>query len=233
MMGLTPIEIEAISLSLRVSVISTLFSLPIAIAMAWLLARRQFWGKTLVDSLVHLPLVLPPVAVGYLLLVGLGRNGVVGGWLYSTFGVSLAFTWVGAAIAASVMSFPLMVRSIRLSIEAIDPKLERASRTLGAGRVQTFRSITLPLMTPGLIAGVVLGFARALGEFGATITFVGNIRGVTQTLPTALYTAHQTPGGEAAAMRLAIIAIVIAISALVASELLAKRVRQRIYGESP
>lgn len=229
-MMLTPIEISALLLSLKVALLSTLISLPVAVAVAWLLARKSFAGKVLVDSLVHLPLVLPPVAVGYLLLIGLGRNGLIGGWLYDSFGISLAFTWVGAAFAAAIMGFPLMVRAIRISIEAIDPKLERAARTLGAPRIHVFRTITLPLMTPGLIGGCVLGFARALGEFGATITFAGNIPGVTQTLPSALYTAHQTPGGDIAAMRIAVISIVIAIAALVGSEILARRSRRTIYG---
>lgn len=229
-MMLTPVEISALLLSLRVALLSTIISLPVAIAMAWLLARKSFPGKVLVDSLVHLPLVLPPVAVGYLLLILLGRNGLVGGWLYDSFGISLAFTWVGAGIAAAIMGFPLMVRAIRISIEAIDPKLERAARTLGAPRTHVFRTVTLPLMMPGLIGGCVLGFARALGEFGATITFAGNIPGVTQTLPSALYTAHQTPGGDIAAMRIAIISILIAIAALVGSEVLARRSRKTIYG---
>ncbi len=231
-MTLTPVEISALLLSLRVAFLSTIISLPVAIAMAWLLARKSFPGKVLVDSLVHLPLVLPPVAVGYLLLLALGRNGFIGGWLYDSFGISLAFTWVGAGIAAAIMGFPLMVRAIRISIEAIDPKLERAARTLGAPRAHVFRTITLPLMMPGLIGGCVLGFARALGEFGATITFAGNIPGVTQTLPSALYTAHQTPGGDIAAIRIAVISILIAIAALVGSEILARRSHKTIYGES-
>ncbi len=231
MISLTAIESQAILLSLQVALLATGLSLPFALGVAWVLARKNFWGKTVLDAVVHLPLVLPPVAVGYLLLLGLGRNGVIGHWLYQTLGISIAFTWVGAALAAAVMSFPLMVRAIRLSIEAIDPRLERAARTLGATKIHAFRTITLPLMAPGLLAGAVLGFARALGEFGATITFAGNIAGVTQTLPTALYTAHQMPGGDIAAMRLAIISIIIAITALIASEVLARRIRRRIYGE--
>lgn len=231
MINLTAIESQAILLSLQVALFATGLSLPFALGVAWILARKNFWGKTVLDAVVHLPLVLPPVAVGYLLLLGLGRNGVIGQWLYQTLGISIAFTWVGAALAAAVMSFPLMVRAIRLSIEAIDPRLERAARTLGATKIHAFRTITLPLMAPGLLAGAVLGFARALGEFGATITFAGNITGVTQTLPTALYTAHQMPDGDVAAMRLAIISIIIAITALIASEVLARRIRRRIYGE--
>lgn len=227
---LTAVEISALILSLKVAFLSTVMSLPAAIALAWLLARKSFPGKVLVDSLIHLPLVLPPVAVGYLLLLGLGRGGPIGGWLYDTFGISLAFTWVGAAIAAAIMGFPLMVRAIRLSIEAIDPRLERAARTLGAPKVHVFRTITLPLMAPGLISGCVLGFARALGEFGATITFAGNIPGITQTLPSALYTAHQSPDGDVAAMRLAILSILIAFAALIGSEVLARRTRKTIYG---
>lgn len=227
---LTAVEISALILSLKVAFLSTVMSLPAAIALAWLLARKSFPGKVLVDSLIHLPLVLPPVAVGYLLLLGLGRGGPLGGWLYETFGISLAFTWVGAAIAAAIMGFPLMVRAIRLSIEAIDPRLERAARTLGAPKVHVFRTITLPLMAPGLISGCVLGFARALGEFGATITFAGNIPGITQTLPSALYTAYQSPDGDVAAMRLAILSILIAFAALIGSEVLARRTRKTIYG---
>jgi molybdate transport system permease protein len=232
MMMLTPVEIQAIALSLRVALIAMVLCLPFALAVAWLLARRDFWGKTVLDAIVHLPLVLPPVAVGYLLLILLGRNGVLGSWLYETLGISIAFTWFGAAIASAVMSFPLMVRSIRLSIEAIDPRLETAARTLGATRFHTFRTITIPLMAPGILAGCVLGFARALGEFGATITFAGNIAGLTQTLPTALYTAHQMPDGDTAAIRLAILSIIIAISALIASEVLARRIRRQIFGKS-
>lgn len=227
---LSAIEIAALGLSLKVALLSTVISLPVAIFFAWLLARKSFRGKVLLDSLIHLPLVLPPVAVGYLLLLALGRNGPVGGWLYESFGISLAFTWIGAGIAAAIMGFPLMVRAIRLSIEAIDPRLERAARTLGAPGSHVFRTITLPLMMPGLISGCVLGFARALGEFGATITFAGNIPGVTQTLPAALYTAHQTPGGDVAALRIAVLSILIALAALIGSEILARRTRKTIYG---
>lgn len=231
MTPLSSTELEAIRISLQVAALSTIVSLPLAMGVAWLLARKSFWGKTLFDALVHLPLVLPPVAVGYALLILLGRNGILGAWVYDTLGISISFTWVGAAIAAAVMSFPLMVRALRLSIENIDQKLEKAARTLGASRLTTFRTITLPLMAPGLIAGTVLGFARALGEFGATITFAGNIEGLTQTLPTALYTAHQLPGGEGLALRLAFISFIIALLALVGSEMIARRMRRKIYGE--
>lgn len=228
---LTTVEISALILSLKVALLSTVISLPFAIAFAGLLARKNFRGKVVLDSIIHLPLVLPPVAVGYLLLLGLGRNGLIGSWLYETFGISLAFTWVGAAIAAAIMGFPLMVRAIRLSIEAIDPRLERAARTLGAPKAHVFRTITLPLMMPGLISGCVLGFARALGEFGATITFAGNIPGITQTLPSALYTSLQTPDGDVAAMRLAVLSVLIALAALIGSEILARRTRKTIYGD--
>jgi molybdate transport system permease protein len=230
MSPLSPVEIQAILISLKVAIVATLFSLPLAVAVAWILARKNFWGKSLLDALVHLPLVLPPVAVGYGLLLLLGRNGMIGKWLYENFNLSVAFTWQGAAIAASVMSFPLIVRALRLSIESIDPKLEIAARTLGATRFRSFRTITLPLMMPGLITGTVLGFARALGEFGATITFAGNISGLTQTLPTALYTALQMPGGDTQAIRIAIFSLIIAFIALIASEVLARRARGRIYG---
>lgn len=225
---LTPLEIEALGLSLRVAVASVVFSLPLGLAAAWLLARRTFPGKSLVDGVIHLPLVVPPVVVGYALLVLLGRRGPVGGWLYDTFGITVAFTWKGAAVAAAVMAFPLMVRAMRLSLEGVDRGLEAAARTLGAGRLRVFATITLPLMAPGILAGVVLAFARALGEFGATITFVSNIPGETRTLPIALYTLTQTPDGEAAAARLALIAVALALAAIVASEWLARRlVRSR------
>lgn len=230
MSWLTPLEIEALGLSLRVAVVSVVCSLPFGIAAAWLLARRSFPGKSLVDGLIHLPLVVPPVVVGYLLLVLLGRRGPVGGWLYDVFGVSIAFTWKGAAIAAAVMAFPLMVRAMRLSLEAVDRRLEEAARTLGAGPARVFVTVTLPLMAPGILAGVVLAFARALGEFGATITFVSNIPGETRTLPIALYTLTQTPDGEAAAARLAVIAIVLALAAIIASEWLARRLARRNGG---
>ena len=231
-MTLTPVEIEALSLSMRVAFWSTLWSLPAGIAMAWLLARTDFPGKALVDVAVHLPLVVPPVVVGYVLLVVLGRRGVIGGWLYDDFGITIAFTWKGAAVASAVMAFPLVVRAIRLSIEAVDRRLEAAARTLGAGPVRAFFTVTLPLTAPGILAGAILGFARSLGEFGATITFVSNIPGQTRTLPIALYTLVQTPGGEAAALRLVALSVALAFAALLASELLARRLRARI-AEAP
>lgn len=227
-MPLSPLEIEALLLSLRVAAVATICSLPLGLAAAWLLARTRFPGKSIVDAAIHLPLVLPPVVVGYLLLVMMGRRGIVGGWLYDTFGVSIAFTWKGAALAAAVMAFPLMVRAMRLSLEAVDQGLESAARTLGAGRGRVFLTVTLPLMAPGILAGMVLAFARALGEFGATITFVSNIPGETRTLPLALYTLTQTPDGEAAAARLALLTIAIAVAALIASEWMARRLKARI-----
>ncbi len=230
MPGLTPIEIEALTLSLRVSLVAVAASLPFGIAVAWLLARRRFPGRGLVDGLVHLPLVIPPVVVGYLLLVLLGRRGPVGAWLHDALGITLAFNWKGAAVAAAVMAFPLMVRAIRLSFEQVDRGLEAAARTLGAGPVDVFLSVTLPLALPGVVTGAILAFARALGEFGATITFVSAIPGETRTIPIALFTLIQAPGGEAAAARLVVIAIVIALAALLASEIVARRVARRIRG---
>jgi molybdate transport system permease protein len=226
----TDLELEAIRLSLRVAFWSVACSLPVAIAVAWLLARTRFPGKILVDGLVHLPLVVPPVVVGFILLVLFGRRGPIGGWLHDTFGITLIFTWKGAALAAAVMAFPLMVRAIRLSLEAVDRRLEAAARTLGARRLDVFTTVTLPLTTPGILAGMVLAFARSLGEFGATITFVSNIPGETRTIPVAIYTLTQTPDGDVGALRLSIIAILLALIALVASELLARRVNARIVG---
>jgi molybdate transport system permease protein len=226
----TDLELEAIRLSLRVAFWSVACSLPVAIAVAWLLARMRFPGKILVDGLVHLPLVVPPVVVGFILLVLFGRRGPIGGWLYDAFGVTIIFTWKGAALAAAVMAFPLMVRAIRLSLEAVDRRLEAAARTLGARRFDVFMTVTLPLMTPGILAGVVLAFARSLGEFGATITFVSNIPGETRTIPVAIYTLTQTPDGDVGALRLSIIAVILALIALVASEILARRVNARIAG---
>ena len=228
MFELTPLESEAIRLSLRVAVWSVAASLPFGLAVAWLLARYDFYGKTLVNGIVHLPLVLPPVVVGYLLLVLLGRRGPLGAWLYDTFGVTLPFTWEGAALAAAVMAFPLMVRAIRLSIEAVDQRLETAARTLGASRSAVFLTITLPLIVPGILAGCVLAFARSLGEFGATITFVSNIPGETRTLPLALYSLIQSPGGEAGALRLALLSVLLSLAALGASELISRRLRARL-----
>lgn len=228
--ALTPEEWEAIHLSLRIAFVAMIGSLPLGILMAWLLARVSFPGRAIVDGLVHLPLVMPPVVTGYLLLLAFGRRGPIGQFLENTFGIVLAFNWTGAALAAAIMGFPLLVRAIRLSIEAIDPGLESAASTLGANRFVVFVSITLPLMLPGILAGAVLSFARALGEFGATITFVGNIPGVTQTIPTAIYTYTQVPGGETAALRLTIIAIAIAFAALLVSDALARRVTRRMLG---
>ena len=227
-MSPTPLEIEALFLSIKVAVTAVLFSLPFGIGVAWLLARREFPGKILLDGLIHLPLIVPPVVVGYLLLVALGRRGVVGAWLFDVFGITIAFTWKGAAIASAVMAFPLMVRAIRLSIESVDQGLEAAARTLGAGPFAVFATITLPRVAPGVLTGMILAFARSLGEFGATITFVSNIPGETRTLPLALYSVVQTPDADEPAVRLVIISIVLALAALVASEMVARRVRQRI-----
>jgi molybdate transport system permease protein len=222
---LTPVEIDALTLSLQIALLSVAGSLPVAILVAWLLSRCDFPGKTLLDSLVHLPLVLPPVVVGYFLLLAFGTKGALGAWLYDVFGIRLVFTRYGAALAAAVVSFPLMVRAIRLALEAVDRGLEFAARTLGATRSDVFLSVTLPLMLPGIVSGCIVAFAAALGNFGATITFVGNIQGETQTLSLAIYSLVQTPDGEAAALRLVLIALVLAVGALFASELLARRVR--------
>lgn len=221
-------EWQAVLLSLKVSSIAVLFSLPFGILMAWILVRCQFPGKSLLDSLIHLPLVLPPVVVGYLLLIGLGRRGVIGQVLYDWFGFSFAFSWRGAALASAVIAFPLMVRAIRLALEAVDPRLEQAARTLGAGRWRVFFTITLPLTLPGVIVGTVLAFARSLGEFGATITFVSNIPDETRTLPLAMFTLIETPGAEGAAARLCIIAIALALISLLISEWLARWGRKRM-----
>ena len=228
MLALTPLETEALALSLRVAFWSVLLSLPLGIAIAWLLARRDFLGKQLVNGLIHLPLVLPPVAIGYLLLLLFGRRGPLGIFLYASFGITVAFTWKGAAIASAVMAFPLMVRAIRLSLEAVDRRLEAAARTLGAGPTRVFLTITLPLALPGVLTGAILSFARSLGEFGATITFVSNIPGETRTLPLALYTLSQTAGGEAGALRLVVVSFLLAMAALIASELLARRLLSRL-----
>lgn len=222
-LNLSAEEWDAVRLSLKVAAWAVLASLPFGIAVALLLARREFWGKSLVNGLVHLPLVLPPVVTGYLLLLGFGRRGPVGGFLEEQFGIVFAFRWTGAALACAIMGFPLMVRAIRLSIEAVDRRLEEAAGTLGASRLWVMATITLPLSLPGIIAGMILSFAKAMGEFGATITFVSNIPGETQTLPSAIYTLLQIPGGEAGAMRLTIISIVIAMGALILSEWLARK----------
>jgi len=221
-------EWQAVALSLKVSSIAVLFSLPFGILTAWILVRCRFPGKSLLDSLIHLPLVLPPVVVGYLLLIGLGRRGVIGQYLYDWFGFSFAFSWRGAALASAVIAFPLMVRAIRLALEAVDIRLEQAARTLGAGRWRVFFTITLPLTLPGIIVGTVLAFARSLGEFGATITFVSNIPQETRTLPLAMFTLIETPGAEGAAARLCIIAIALALLSLLASEWLARWGRKRM-----
>ena len=225
---LSQLEIEALSLSLKVSVWAVACILLPGIAIAWLLARRDFPGKALLDGFVHLPLVLPPVALGYMLLVMFGRNGPLGTLLYDWLGVNLIFSWRGAAVAAGIMAFPLLVRAVRLSMEVVDQRLETAARTLGARPWRVFLTITLPLASPGILTGVLLAFIRCLGEFGATITFAANVPGETRTLPLALYTALQVPGGEDAALRLALVAIALAIGALVASQFLAREVAKRI-----
>lgn len=229
-LSLTPLEIEAIGLSLKVAFWAILFSLPFGIGIAWLLARREFVGKSVLNGIVHLPLIVPPVVIGYILLVLLGRKGPIGAWLFDTFGISIAFTWKGAAVASAVMAFPLMVRAIRLSIEAVDKRTEQAARTLGAGPIAVFSTITLPLIAPGILTGVILAFARSLGEFGATITFVSNIPGETRTLPIALYSQTQIPDGDIGALRLVLISLVLAMAALIASEVMARRVAARFGG---
>ncbi|UEM24138.1 molybdate ABC transporter permease subunit [Skermanella mucosa] len=223
---LTPLEIEALSLSLWVATWSTLAVLPFAILAGFILARADFWGKSLFDGIIHMPLVLPPVVIGYLLLITLGTRGPVGSWLLETFGIRLIFTSAGASVAAGVMAFPLMVRAIRQAIEAIDTGLEAAARTLGAGPLDRFLTITLPLMLPGILSGAVLAFAASLGEFGATITFVSNIPGETRTLPLAIYTATQTPDGDAEAARLVALSFGLSLGALILSEYLGRRVRR-------
>jgi molybdate transport system permease protein len=225
---LSPAELDALRLSLAVALRSVLVSLPLAIGVAWVLARAPVRGRTLLDALVHLPLVLPPVAVGYLLLLLFGVRGPVGAWLDGTFGVRLAFTTAGAALATAVMSFPLMVRAIRLSLEQVDRGLEDAARTLGAGPLDRFATITLPLMLPGVLAGAVTAFAAGLGEFGAVITFAANVPGETRTLPLALYTAIQSPDGDASAARLATLSFALGLGGLLLAEFVARRVRVRL-----
>lgn len=227
---LAPAEWQAVALSIRVSLWATLVSLPFGIFIAYALARWEFWGKQVLNGLVHLPLILPPVVTGYLLLVVLGRRGGVGQFLDQWFGIVLSFRWTGAAVAAAIMAFPLMVRAIRLAIEAVDPKLEAAASTLGASRPWVFVTVTLPLILPGIIAGAILAFAKAMGEFGATITFVSNIPGQTQTIPSAIYAFLQVPGGQDSAGRLVIIAVVIAMAALLLSEVVARRVAKVVAG---
>ena len=227
---LTALEREALNLSLWVSLWAVIGSLPLGISLAWLLSRKSFPGKTVLDGLLHLPLVLPPVVTGYLLLVTFGRKGVVGAWLYDTLGITFAFNWKGAALASAVVAFPLMVRSIRLSMDAVDRDLEWAARTLGANRFRVFFTITLPLTAPGILTGMILSFARSLSEFGATITFVSNIPGETRTLPLALYTLTQVPDGEQGAMRLCVISVILAMLALILSNFLATRAQSAIRG---
>jgi molybdate transport system permease protein len=229
-MEMSPAEWTAILLSLRVAAVATLVATPLGIALAWLLARRDFWGKSALDAAIHLPLVLPPVVTGYLLLLSFGRHGLLGRFLADHLGIVFAFRWTGAALACGVMSFPLLVRPIRLSIEAVDQRLEQASATLGAAPWQVFATVTLPLALPGILAGMVLGFAKAIGEFGATITFVSNIPGETQTISSAIYSLIQTPDGDTAALRLVVISIVIATSALIGSEWFVRRATRRLHG---
>lgn len=228
--GLSPEDWVAIELSLRIAAVATILSLPLAITVAHVLARGDFPGKAALDALVHLPLVLPPVVTGYLLLILFGRRGPVGEFLHDVFGITLSFRWTGAALAAAVMGFPLMVRAIRLSIETVDRRLEQTAATLGAHPVRIWLTVTLPLALPGVIAGMILAFAKALGEFGATITFVSNIPGETRTISAAIYTETQVPGGDAAALRLTCVAIVLAVLALVASEWFARRAGRRVHG---
>jgi len=227
---LSPEAWQALMLSLRVSLLATAVSLPFGIYIAHLLARRDFWGKQVLNGLVHLPLILPPVVTGYLLLITFGTKGPVGGFLQDCCGIVLAFRWTGAVLAAAVMAFPLMVRAIRLAIEAVDPRLEQAAGTLGASPPWVFATVTLPLILPGVVAGAILAFAKAMGEFGATITFVANIPGQTQTLPSAIYGFLQVPGGNAPAFRLVLIAIGVAMGALVLSEWVGRAVARRIAG---
>jgi molybdate transport system permease protein len=229
-LDISPTEWTAIQLSLRVAIVATLVATPFGVALAWLLARREFWGKSVVDALVHLPLVLPPVVTGYLLLLTFGRRGAIGAFLADHLGIVFAFRWTGAALACGVMGFPLLVRPIRLSIEAVDRKLEQAAATLGAPPWRVFFSVTLPLSLSGVLSGMVLGFAKAIGEFGATITFVSNIPGETQTISSAIYSLIQTPDGDAAALRLVLVSIVIAVAALIGSEWFARRATQRLHG---
>lgn len=229
-MTLTPTEWIALWLSLKVAGVAIVLALPFAVWVAWILSRKQFFGKWLLEGVIHLPLVLPPVVVGYLLLLAFGRNGWIGSFLRETFGVSVAFTWVAAAIAAGVMGFPLMVRAIRLAFDTVDTGIENAARTLGASRKRVFFTIALPLAVPGVVAGTILGFARALGEFGATIAFAANIPGETRTLPLAIYTALQAPDGDEIAFRLAVLSAIVALIAVALSEWLSARSRRQLTG---
>jgi len=228
--ALSPAEIEVLRLSLKVAFWAMLASLPLALALALILARGRFPGKTLFDGIVHLPLVLPPVVIGYLLLIALGRRGAIGGFLEAHFGIVFAFRWTGAALASAVMGLPLAVRAMRQAIEGVDRRLEAAAATLGAGPLAVFATVTLPLIVPGILNGMLLAFARSLGEFGATITFVSNIPGETQTLPLAIYSLTQVPGGDPAALRLCALAVVLSLGALVVSEWLLRRARHRVLG---
>jgi len=227
-LALSPEEWTAVALSLRVATVATLVSLPLGVLVAFALARGRFWGQSLISGLVLMPLILPPVVTGYVLLVLFGRRGPIGAFLAEQFGIVFAFRWTGAALACGVMGFPLLVRAIRLSVEAVDTRLEEAAGTLGANPAWVFLTVTLPLMAPGIIAGMILCFAKAMGEFGATITFVSNIPGETQTLPSAIYTLTQVPGGDAGAWRLTVVAVVISMLALLASELLARSTLRRL-----
>lgn len=232
-LALSPEELTAVRLSLRIAFWAMLASLPVGLAMAFLLARYDFWGKSILNGIVHLPLILPPVVTGYILLLLFGRRGAIGEFLDQSFGIVFAFRWTGAALACAVMGFPLMVRAMRLSIETVDRRLEQAAGTLGASPFMVFLTVTLPLILPGIIAGMILSFAKAMGEFGATITFVSNIPGETQTLPSAIYVFTQVPGGDAGAMRLTLISVAISMAALIASELLARRVARRVGQGAP
>jgi molybdate transport system permease protein len=227
-MTLSPEEWTAVMLSVRVATVATVVSLPFGVAIAVLLARGRFWGLTLLNGLVLLPLILPPVVTGYILLILFGRRGPIGAFLADSFGIVFSFRWTGAALACGIMGFPLMVRAIRLSVEAVDRKLEEAAGTLGANRAWVFVTVTLPLIVPGIVAGMILSFAKAMGEFGATITFVSNIPGETQTLPSAIYTFTQVPGGDIGALRLTLVSIAIALLALLASELMARLANRRL-----
>ncbi len=230
--ALTPAEMDALWLSLKVASVSVLASMPIGFALAWLFARKRFPGRALLDAIVHLPLVLPPVVIGYALLLGFGRRGPVGQWLEETFGLVLAFRWTGAALACAIMGLPLMVRAIRQSLEAIDPRLDAAASTLGANRLWVLATVTLPLSLPGVVTGALLSFARSLGEFGATITFVSNIPGQTQTLPLAIYSYTQVPGGDAQALRLCVVSVLLSLAALLVSEVLVRRANRGVAGHA-
>lgn len=225
---MTELEYQALILSLKVGAYAVLWLIPLGVLLAWLLSRKEFWGKSILDSLIHLPLVLPPVVIGYLLLVSLGRQGFLGSWLYEHFGLVFSFNWKGAVVACIVVALPLMVRSVRLSLESVDSKLEHAASTLGASPLKVFMTITLPLTIPGIITGTMLSFARSLGEFGATISFVSNIPGETQTIPLAMYNFIETPGAEMQAARLCVISILLALSTLMISEWLNRKASNRL-----